>query len=446
MEAIHKDSRATDSVPIGASTAATVCIVTPANLCSNPRVVKEADALHEAGLRVEVVFAQNGIRGHDAYDRAIVASRGWTATPVTLPTRKTRPARWLHGALTQRLCQLLPMRTWPYADIAERGEGMAYHLLARAALQIEADLFIGHYAEGLAAAGAAARRRQVLLAFDAEDFHTGEANPAAKISRIDFIQRRYLPRCAYITAASGGIADALAGAYDIPLPTTIHNTFSWSDRQLIDRDVLDRRGRELSLYWYSQVIGLDRGLQDAIRALGLLRGPAQLHLRGAIADETRTALLALATDCGVRDQIHFHEPIAPDALLSRAVEHDIGLALEQGTVFNRAICATNKLFFFMLAGLAIAATDVPGQAKVLSHDPDAGYLYPPGDHVRLADLLERWRSSPEALARAKRASLEAARSHWNWESEAKRLREVVQRSIRGVRNTGEKRRNASQGA
>src|SRR5881628_2097010 len=47
----------------------TICIVTPSHISANPRVVKEADALHGAGFEVHVVFAQitNGIRReHDA--------------------------------------------------------------------------------------------------------------------------------------------------------------------------------------------------------------------------------------------------------------------------------------------------------------------------------------------------------------------------------------------
>ena len=36
---------------------ASVCLVTPAHLASNPRLVKEADALHAAGYRTHVVAA-----------------------------------------------------------------------------------------------------------------------------------------------------------------------------------------------------------------------------------------------------------------------------------------------------------------------------------------------------------------------------------------------------
>jgi glycosyltransferase involved in cell wall biosynthesis len=290
-------------------------------------------------------------------------------------------------------------------------------------------MYVGHYPEGLAAAAFAANHHATQLGFDAEDLHTGEANPQTHLARVAFIEQRYLPLCSYTSAASAGIATALADRYGIATPATIHNTFPWSERTQLDGKRIDRRGEALSLYWYSQVIGVDRGIQDAIRAMALVSRPVQLHLRGAIDGATRESFLRLAGELGVQERMYFHPPVAPDELLSRAVEHDIGLALEQGTVLNRAICATNKLFFFMLAGLAIAATDVPGQAAVLSQHPDAASLYRPGDAVALAAVLDRWQEHPDLLRRAKGASLEAARRRWNWELESEVLVRRLTRAL-----------------
>src|SRR2546429_488447 len=83
----------------------------------------------------------------------------------------------------------------------------------------------------------------------------------------------------------------------------------------------------LPLYWYSQTVGLDRGIQDAIRAAGLLQGKIQLHVRGTIALSVRCELESVARESGVAGQIHFHPQVAPRDLLSRAAEHDVGLAL-----------------------------------------------------------------------------------------------------------------------
>jgi hypothetical protein len=60
---------------------ATICLVTPGHLGSNPRIVKEADALTEHGYQVHVVFAQTHQRDLDR-DASILAKSRWQAHPV----------------------------------------------------------------------------------------------------------------------------------------------------------------------------------------------------------------------------------------------------------------------------------------------------------------------------------------------------------------------------
>lgn len=388
-----------------------------------PRVIKEADVLAAAGYSVRVVFAQNGTLEKREHDAALLVGRNWRWSAIPWGAQGAREAalRWW-SALRMRAFQRVPRIAWRLGRFAEMGEGRMFPELAKAASRERADLFIGHYPTGLAAAGVAAAQWRAFLTFDAEDFHTGEGHHDAQEARIDFIQRRYLSRCAYATASSAGIAEALCAAYPTIDARAVHNVFSWSDRDELDDRTIDRQGDRLSLYWFSQTIGLDRGLQDAIRAAGLLGGArVQIHLRGNLSQEVRDQLFVLARECGVASDLFIHAQVPPGKLLSRAAEHDIGLALEQGQTLNRTICATNKLFLYMLAGLAIAATRVSGQERILSDTADVGILYTPGNYRELAQHLERWRTNPAALAMAKRAALDAARGRWNWEAEAETL-------------------------
>jgi hypothetical protein len=89
--------------------------------------------------------------------------------------------------------------------------------------------------------------------------------------------------------------------------------------------------------------------------------------------------------------------------------------LEQAHVLNRDLCLCNKLFTYMLAGLALACTDTKGQ-RPLAEDLGAGaVLVRPGDVATLAAGLKRWADDVQGLARAKRACWEAARRRWHWE-------------------------------
>lgn len=412
----------------------TVCIVTPTYLVSNPRVVKEADALHAAGFSVRVVFSQGNLEALRQQDSMFLQAKrwGWSA----LGWSSSKPGeRWLYytSLIRYHLAQRLPPFTWSLGKIAEYGEGRVFRELARRAAAAKADLYIGHYPAGLAAAACAASRWGAKLGFDAEDLHTEDQSLAHRdprqAQRIQVIESRYLPRCVHVSAASELIVEELVRRYQIAKPLVIHNVFPWADREALDGQVKDRKGPALSLYWFSQVIGENRGIEDAIRAAGLLKGRTQLHLRGHITESVQQKFMALARAMGVEDSVWIHRRVPPTEILSRAAEHDVGLAVEQPDSMSRALTVTNKLFVYLLAGLAVAATDLPGQRYVMNACPAAGFLYTPGDYPALAGHLRQLMENPSRLQAAKQAALQAAKERWNWERESQALVEHIGRLL-----------------
>jgi glycosyltransferase involved in cell wall biosynthesis len=416
-----------------------VCVVTPGYLASTPRVVKEADALHDAGYRVRVVFSEGDLDLLREHDQLLLDEKPWRWFAVRWSRRRPdeRAVYW-RATARHALARRVPAAIGRWGTLAERAEGRLYRELATAAARERADLFIGHYPAGLAAAARAAWAQGARLGYDAEDLHTAEevATRAGRESarRIDVIERKYLRRCAHVSAAAPRIADALAERYEIARPVVIHNVFPWADRRAMDGRTRDRAGPELSLCWLSQTIGLDRGIGDAIRAAGALGRPVQIHLRGSASEGVRQAVLALARESGegVAGRVYLHPPVPPGELLSRIAEHDVGLALEQGHTASNALTVTNKLFLYLLAGLAVAATDVPGQRDVVTTCAEAAALYPCGDWRELARALDRWQRCPERLRACRDAALSAARTRWNWERERGVLLESVARALAGA--------------
>ena len=112
--------------------------------------------------------------------------------------------------------------------------------------------------------------------------------------------------------------------------------------------------------------------------------------------------------------------------------HDVGLALEQAHVLNRAVCLCNKPFTYMLAGLAVAFTDTPGQRQLAEDLGRGAKLFKVGDVEQLAWHLKQWADNPAELAAAKRAAWEAATRRWHWEhpEEKGRLLGLVQEALR----------------
>lgn len=408
------------------SAAPRICIVTPGYIASTPRVVKEADALWEAGYVVRVVFSQGNLEQVRAHDMALLATKPWRWAAVGWSPQRDGERLLYHlSRLRHQAARRLPVPLIHQAGLAAHAEGRVYPELARLAAAEPAELFIGHYPAGLAAAAQAARRWGAKLAYDAEDLHTAD-QPATRagarqIERVRSIEARYLPHCASVTAASDLIAEELVQRYAIARPLVIHNVFPWAERAQLDGQRRDRQDERLSLYWYSQVIGAGRGIEDVIRAMGQAGAGIQLHLRGSLSAETEARFSDLAREQGVADALFFHAPVPPTELLSRAVEHDVGLALENSHTLNYTITVTNKFFFYLLAGLALVATNVPGQRAILAQEPEAGLLHDPGDTATLARHLAQLRNDRDLLQRCQAAALRAARERWNWEQESQNL-------------------------
>jgi len=305
--------------------------------------------------------------------------------------------------------------------------------LERAAARLPADLYIAHNLGALPAAVNAARRWGAAVGFDAEDLHSGErafgAPPSARDAVIEDLERRFLPQCDFVTAASDGISAAYAARYGIIPPTAIPNVFPLAQRPATHRQSGD--GGPLTLYWFSQTTGPGRGLEDAVRAMGLLRDlDIELHLRGDWQGLYRDELLARAGAAGVSPERIVSHPVAPpDEMVRAAAAFDAGLALEQPTCENRDVCLSNKIFTYLLAGNGIAATATRGQIPVMEEIGGAGFSYAPGDAEALARGLRVWWEDRAALRRARREAWEWGGRRFNWDTEKAVLVDVVERAL-----------------
>jgi len=408
-----------------------VCLVTCAHLSYNPRLLKEADALLEAGYTVRVV----SLCAQDErwkLDEALMSSRRWKLETVDVRRSVNRGrGRWFKAGLRQKFLQrVLPFTTTP--GVMERAYSRYFPELAGLAGREPADLFIAHNLPALPAAAAAARRRKTLLGFDAEDFHRGEFPEAEQDSLMARLTRtmeeKYLTQCAHLTASSDGIGAAYARALRIRSPVTVLNTFPLAERkgQTPPAELAsERRLPGLSLYWYSQVIGPDRGLDDALAAVALAGPGVSLHLRGHWAAGFESRFLERVRALGISDRVIILVSSRPHQLVERAQQHDVGLALEPGDRVNNRLATSNKLMVYFLAGLAVAATDVPGQRAVMEVAGESGLLFKPGEPGVLANQLCLWRDQPALLARAKSRAHTLGETRFCWDLEKLRLLRAV---------------------
>ncbi len=401
-----------------------ICLIGAANPSNNPRLLREADLL--SGRHEVRVICQGSTRAAAEADERLLARRSWRLQRLDHPRVDWvspdvfRP-QWLRSILVRgrrRLAQeaFRQIRT---TTLGEYTVCACYPELRRLACSEPADWFIVHTQPALPAAAAAARRWNAKLGFDCEDLLAETGDRFCEANRL--IEQKYLRQCDYVTATSNAMATHLADTYHVSTPVVLYNVFPLS----LAEGLLPPRQREphakLRLHWVSQTIGQDRGLQDVFEACAGLADQVEIHLRGRASEQEKNQQMALAERWGLAASLTFHPVIDHDELIRSMAQYDVGLALERPQNRNYNLTVTNKIFSYMLAGLAVAATDTAGQREALEQAPGAGFLYPAGDAKSLRAGLEVWIRDREKLQEAKETAWDAARTHFCWEIEQAKL-------------------------
>lgn len=396
--------------------------MSPGNLASNPRLLKEADALHSAGYDVTTVVSDfsDSVR---AFDDELAARAPWRV--VRIGRQRGLNLRAEASALIARAMG----GTVPVGLACRAAGGAPVGALMRAVRAIEADLYVAHYIAALPAAADAARRHGALLGFDAEDFHSGEGIGAAgedfRMKMVAAVEQATLPRCDYSTAASPLIGRAYAERYGVS-PTTILNVFplAMAPRQPKTRE-RSPGPAGLKAYWFSQTIGLDRGLQAFVQAMALTKCRVTLDIRGNNRWGHGDRLMKLAGELGIADRLRLLPLASPDEMVRLAADYDVGLSLETDISDSRQYCLTNKIFTYLLAGIPMVLSDTPAQRTLAVDLGRAASVVSLAEPAAMASALDRLCDTEGALAEAMATAWRLGRERYNWEVEQRLLLDAV---------------------
>ena len=233
-----------------------IVLLTGNPLRANPRTIKEAAALAEAGFKVVVLGAWSGEggggrrktggrtqeagggdMGHTAYgaqhtagggrletevggveaDMLLAERGGYAFVPLLRPNT-------LEGKM-HRLVQRAARKTMPWSKWTF---GLMPLVLQREALRLRPHLAIAHSEPALFAA-LSLHRRGVKVGVDMEDWFSEDLSAEARRSRPVALLRRAEQKllcCAsHATCTTEVMADALAREYGCPRPTRIYNVF-----------------------------------------------------------------------------------------------------------------------------------------------------------------------------------------------------------------------------
>lgn len=211
-----------------------------------------------------------------------------------------------------------------------------------------------------------------------------------------------------VTTVSDGIRDVLNSTYVLKRPACT----LWSV-PFFEKVTLRKQDQRVKIL-YSGAICEGRNLEGLILALALLPVRFDLTFRGSESEiGFNDKLRAIAGEVGVSDRFTILDPVPFHQIIADSSNYDIGISVPIDTGIQRRFTLPNKLFDYIMSGLAICVTDLPEMRRIVQTF-ECGELVKDGRPESIAETLLS--ISGERLLSYKAKSLESAK-RLNWEQE-----------------------------
>jgi glycogen(starch) synthase len=124
---------------------------------------------------------------------------------------------------------------------------------------------------------------------------------------------------------------------------------------------------------------------------------------------------------GLSTRVAIEEPVAADHMRDGLIGHHAGLILQRPVTPNDGLAVPNKLFEYMMAGLAVIAPNLPGLVTIVEGE-GVGVLYDAGDPASLAEAVRSLAADRPRLDGFRTRARELAVTRYNAEAERPTLR------------------------
>lgn len=373
-----------------------VCAAVVSDLTFDARVWKEARSLANAGYRVRLIGCKYELNAsHRHSDGAI------EVIEIPLGTRHSRVSVLGRGATLLRLW-LAVIRTRAHA----------YH---------------AHNVHVGPPAWTASRLRRAKLVYDAHELYGEASGHVASmklaVRLIRAVERFLVRRSDAVFTTNLSRAEHLRECYGREDIAVLGNVPLRVD-QLVPLDPGYPSSGPIVLY-QGGIYARERAFRETLEALAQLHD-VHLVIIGFGRDHDLQLVRRWADEFGVAARMRLLPPRSFDELVRTAAGASVGLVPIKPDSTSNLLGDTNKLFEYLMAGLPVAASDLPEIRRVVTQgDPPVGELFDPNSPTSIADAIRRVLSDP-AYKRRREEARRLALEQFNWEIEERRLIGVYQ--------------------
>ncbi|MFN0082403.1 MAG: hypothetical protein ACKVOM_07765, partial [Ferruginibacter sp.] len=233
-------------------------------------------------------------------------------------------------------------------------------------------------------------------------------------------ENKYIKNFCYLSAASLLIKEKIEEDFpNIYVPfVTLLNCFPLNNQT----DFRTDKNKDLKLFWFSQHIGKDRGLQIICEVLREMKDfDINLTLVGNCTKEMKEYFLKEME--GIESTIHFAGIKSPNNLTFFSSQFDVGLAVEPAFSINNNLALSNKIFTYLQAGNGILLSETAMQ-KNFNEKYKVGQSFPIGNKIKLKECILFYRNSLNLLEQ-RQSNFLLASTELNWENESQKLLELI---------------------
>lgn len=400
-------------------------IISYTGVSNEPRVLRQAEAL--LADRWDVVVC--GFDGHST------RPADWNF--VRLPSHDAYRSsfRTLLHYMDKASRQLLRIggATGPFAFAAHFAHSSNPHwlhirrsvvALAKERPDLKADLVIAHDYHTSDVGAQIARIYEAKFSIDVHEYAREQySNDPAWVAReqpvIIAVQDYYLRRADVVTVVCEGIADLIAAESPLRRPPVVIRNVPFKNVQGF-RPV----GEKIKVLYHGD-LSRPREIHTAIASLPLWREEFELVLRGG-GDPTYVGeLKRLAEKLGVEGRITFEASVPFERIVPAANTADIGFFSYAAYSPQIRFALPNKIFEYVMAGLAICVTDLEEVGRVVNRYGNGKLIVRHSAEGIAATINSFTREEIEAC---KRASIVAA-GELNWEVEREKLLDAYRQIV-----------------